>query len=189
MTVDEFSGPAFAEGVVRGARSWNVDKLGRLTGVTFKQVWRPGENTAECRAREDDFAYRVSTLLSYGRQVEVDLTPKAREAHSMVSCKCGFYGYYEGSNDYHSTDRVSGVVEGFGESIIGTRGFRVAKARIVALQIPRGFPDHLAKLVRRNYAEIPFFDSFEVMVGEFTPDAGGHEMTPDTDPEFWTRAL
>jgi len=46
---DEFSGLDFAAGVLTGARSFRIDKLGRLTGVNVPQVWTPGENTASCR--------------------------------------------------------------------------------------------------------------------------------------------
>ena len=45
----QFDGIGFAPGVVRGARAFDIDELGRLVGVTHRQVWIPGENIAECR--------------------------------------------------------------------------------------------------------------------------------------------
>lgn len=62
------------------------------------------------------------------------------QEHNMAECSCGFYGFYDGSNDYKSDGTVSAVVEGYGETVIGTRGFRSMKAKIVALHIP-GYVD------------------------------------------------
>lgn len=166
----QFSGKEFAIGVARGARSFKVDRLGRLTGIHYTQVWTPGENHSECRAearahKEGDFAEK---------------------------CRCGFYGYYDGSNDFHADGTVSGVIEGYGEAVLGSRGFRVTKARIVALTIADDASGPLARLVRQNYSAIPFFDTFTRMVSEFPPD---YELdtkdipSPDSDPEFWTRAI
>jgi len=162
-----FSGKEFAAGSVKGARSFRIDIYGRLTGIHYRQVWTPGENEATCQAA----------------------TPHKEGAFS--GCKCGFYGYYEGSNDYHSTGYVSGMVEGYGDAVIGTNGFRVTKARIVALTINDAVPGPLARLVRRNYDGIPMFDTFARMVSEFPPDYdinGGDQPSPETDPDFWTRS-
>ncbi len=158
----EFGGKEFAAGVARGARSFSIDRLGRLTGVSYKVVWRPGENEATCK-RE------------YG------------ECEGIDRCPHGFYGYYDGSDDYHRDGMVSAVIEGYGEAVIGTRGFRSMKARIVALHIPDTVKPGEARLVRRNYPDIPVFDTFERMVHEFAPDDGGEGISPASDPDFWTR--
>ena len=42
------SRPLVADSIT-GTRSFAVDKLGRLTGVTHKDVWRPGVNCAVCK--------------------------------------------------------------------------------------------------------------------------------------------
>jgi hypothetical protein len=170
----------FAPGVVTGTRSFDVDKLGRLRGVAYNSVWLPGENTAECLAR-NEFA-----LVMYG-DGEYDARPSKKPPHAMTECGHGFYGYYEGSNDYYRSDRVMGVVEAYGETIIGTRGFRASKARIVALHIPAEISTGTRRLITRNYSPIPTFDSFDAMVAEFPPDDAGHGISPDTDPDFWTR--
>jgi len=149
-----------------GARSFRVDKLGRLTGIHFPQIWKPGENVAECRAEN-----------------------QVKKAHSIASCAHGFYAYYDGSDDYHSDGLVSGVVEGYGESVIGSRGFRVMKARIVALKISKDLAKPVASLVARNYKDVPQFASFEAMVKAFPPDSAGAEPAPETDEDFWTRAI
>lgn len=45
----EFSDRPFVAGTLRGHRSFAVDKLGRLTGVSHQVVWTPGLNEAVCR--------------------------------------------------------------------------------------------------------------------------------------------
>lgn len=200
MSITEFSGidqiiePAleeagFAVGVVRGVRSFNVDTLGRLTGVTYKQVWRPGENVAECKVSDYPWPVLHMTLSYTVTGAKVSTSPPADRAkpHALRDCKHGFYGYYDGSNDYYDKGRVSAVIEGYGETVIGSRGFRCMKARIVALHIPEDVKPHLARLVVRNYPDIPILETFEQMVSEFPPDSAGNEVTPDTDPDFWTR--
>jgi hypothetical protein len=204
MSANEFSGVGFAAGVVTGVRSFEVDKLGRLTGVTVKQIWKPGENTAECRAAAvaatsmwASTSFLSNLTLTYGYGGVVTATPeKPKEnlldyskPHDMEKCKHGFYAYYDGSNDYKTDDRISGVVEGYGETVIGTRGFRAMKARIVALRINKDVPAHVAAMLRRNYPSVPFFDSFKAMVAEFPPDHAGNGITPESDPDFWTRSI
>jgi hypothetical protein len=94
----------------------------------------------------------------------------------LPECRCGFYGFYDGSNDYYvgddrHTNLVTGVVEGYGEVLIGTRGFRAAKAKIVALMMAPTLPayDEVAKL----YKDTPIFMEFDTMVREFPEDDGG----------------
>lgn len=208
MSAEEFTGLGFAPGVVRGVRSFEVDKLGRLTGVIYRKVWTPQENVAVCLRDESDMAslYRVMARLSSqasssSRYFQGPLgvgaidplsaaapAPKlVKPPHEYASCGCGFYGYFDGSDDYHGNGRITAVVEGYGETVIGTRGFRAMKARIVALKVATAEVSYpLEQKVRRNYAEVPFFDSFEELVAAFPPD---HSLapSPETDDTFWTR--
>jgi len=218
MSAEEFGGIGFAAGVVRGTRSFAVDKLGRLTGVTYKQVWTPEENQAECRAVNLDelsavnVRIRWTAALSAGttgldpspttkavldeaaeevrRREEAEKKARAeaweQRRADMSTCGHGFYGYYDGSNDYYQRGHVMGVIEGYGETIIGTRGFRCMKARIVALRIPKHVEPRLRALITRNYADIPFFDKFKDMVAAFPPDDAGAGYGPD-HPDFWTQ--
>lgn len=170
----EFDG-AFAPGVVRGARSFGVDKEGRLTGVVFHQaLWYPGVNHAEClKGREND-PYLIRAFLTQMTAAwtsSAHLLPAPEQPHEFETCHCGFYGYYDGSNDYRHrvNTRVSGVVEGFGETLIGTRGFRCSKARIVALTI---HDPTITDRIRDHYWDIPAFPSFDAMAAEFPPDKG-----------------
>jgi hypothetical protein len=250
MSGEEFSGIGFAAGVVRGTRSFAVDKLGRLTGVSYKQVWTPGENEAICRLEDDpysSFATQVQRLMGYSyynapptrsfgsvaigssamagpaapKRSWVDAlmgapavepaiekaVTKAKEEEearlkaeelaaeerqkrdTLADCSHGFYGYYDGSNDYYKQGYVMGVVEGYGETVIGTRGFRCMKARIVAIRIPKHVPDRLRAMILRNYPDVPVFDTFKAMVAEFPADDAGVGVSPETDPDFWTRAI
>lgn len=208
MTADEFAGLCdFAAGSVKGVRSFKVDQLGRLTGVSYEKVWRPGENQSECFAEEvyanraityyinhPAFAYTdVSQIMSGGyvtttKPPSDKPAPRVKKSHTMAACKCGFYGYYDGSDDYHKEGYVSAVVEGYGETLIGTRGFRAAKARILAIQIPDEYPLPVANRVRRNYPDVASFGTFNDMVRAFPPD---QEMSPspEKDDDFWTRSL
>lgn len=194
--IDEFSGrdriiapvmeeAGFAVGVLRGTRSFLVDKYGRLTGVTYQQVWTPGENIANCR-RNDTYDALTFAIWAHGSQMVRSSRPEP-EPHPLRDCRHGFYGYYDGSDDYHKEGMISGVVEGFGECVVGTRGFRSMKARIVALHIPDDVPAHVRRMIARNYKDTPILDSFEQMVAEFPTDSAGAEYTPENDPEFWTR--
>jgi hypothetical protein len=247
MSSEEFSGIGFAPGVVRGTRSFDVDKLGRLTGVSYKQVWTPGENEAICRKEEsgswaglniavghrmkfyldttsyttamgsaamvepkrswvdavlgtspqttraaEEAAARVQAEREEKERAEAEkarLEAEKKARDTLADCSHGFYGYYDGSNDYYKQGYVMGVVEGYGETVIGTRGFRCMKARIVAIRIPKHVPDRLRAMILRNYPDVPVFDTFKAMVAEFPADDAGVGVSPETDPDFWTRAI
>ena len=162
----------FAAGVVRGTRSFGVDPAGMLRGVVYGQKWEPGENTARCLS---PFGPAVVAFTGTGYasvSYFSDSLESGRPPHDLTRCNHGFYGYYDGSNDYHQTGMVSAVIEGYGECVIGTRGFRCTKARIIALHIPDTITPDLAALIRTNYPDIPVCSTFEQMVAEFPPDSG-----------------
>lgn len=177
-----FTGSEFALGTAVGVRSWDVDRLGRLVSPTYRMTWPPDEVVAQCRRQEG-----LSVL--YGPS-------PAAEDHRQADCSCGFYAYYEGFNEYSTTERITGVIEGYGETQIGTRGFKSAKARIVALHIPpanerdeRRIGMSLFERARRNYSgSVAIFDDYSQMVAEFPTTAPEAERTPDNDPDFWTRS-
>ncbi len=241
---EQFESVGFAPGTVRGTRSFKVDNLGRLTGIHYPQIWIPGENVAECRAKPQmpvayaELDYKKYLLMSELESIQLGhekdlITPvtekpgkkwfqkstedkcptpniqtmkrseqirqeiaeinaqldamqpvKRAEGHGLDDCEHGFYAYYENSNDYYEAGRVSGVIEGYGEAILGTRGFKSQKARILALRIPSDVK--LGFKVRHNYSGVPVFDSFDAMVREFPGDDGGVNPTPETREDFWT---
>lgn len=122
------TGYEFAAGSINGLRSFNVDNLGRLRGVSHPAIWRPEENVAYCPdARElDPDAPETESGEPWYR-------------HAPGRCEddshgCGFWAYHDGSR-YDAGD-VDGVIEGYGKTTVGTKGFRCEKARVVALCLP-----------------------------------------------------
>lgn len=98
-----------------------------LSGVMYSDIWYPGDNQAVCHAWG---------AVASDHQV------------AMKNCSCGFYAYF--SNQEHSFDTsrfIRAVVEAWGRVTVGDKGFRAAKAKIVAVtmpQYPRGFLERLA---------------------------------------------
>lgn len=168
--MSDFDGRQLAIGVARGVRSFDVDEFGRLKGVQFADVWRPGENIARCGLTvvEDGWELDAEFSHGYGRPVYVNkktgertpvppMRPAKPESHSLTDCRHGFYAYFDGSNDYRSDARISAVVEGYGEVLIGSRGFRAGKARIVALCIPGAAPEAKPKPEKLRWRDRAWF--------------------------------
>lgn len=226
--MSDFHGELSIEPVV-GVRVFDVDSRGRLRGVTHKDVWRPGENVAECHARKpalpehpDNRDRQLTSLLTRGAQPSgynpphyVDFhdplgTAKSQrragakrdelvkewkaecarinaewETHGLDKCDHGFWAFYEPNVEYASAARVFGIVEGYGEVVIGTKGFRASKARIVALSLPNAaseVEDYGRSLVRRNYPDVPAYPSLVKMLAE-------HALSKNPEPadgDFWT---
>lgn len=163
----DFNSLGFAIGQVRGARTWRVREDGMLEGPVYKQAWTPGENLALCR---------VPSKANAAKEFE------APPREHLPNCRCGFYGYYDNSNDYYRPSKtpfgrnyVAGMFEGYGEVLIGARGFRCTKARIVAIHFPDTFVD--PRLVFEVYPDLPVFLKFEQMIAAF-PCEGMVEPEP-----------
>jgi len=180
-----FGGLGFAPGVVTGLRNWKIDGMGRLTGVVYKaSVWRPGENLAECLKKR----YAGTNSYSWaGLQVADNMVPVNPDPHKLTECEHGFYAYYDGSRDYHERGDVTGIIEGYGETIIGTRGFRCMKARIVALKPSGSIAVQVVDRLKRLYSGVEFFKDFHAMLAAHPTDAAGLEYNPETDPDFWSK--
>lgn len=154
---------------ITGVRSFAVDKLGRLTGVTHTSVWRPGVNTATCptaavkvkaskaepvpgttgtgmndasieaimaavrRAslRSNWAMYSGGWTLPYENRTRTD-----EHRPGAAGCQCGFWAYFDGSDDFGGEGRITGVVRGQGVVTVGSKGFRAEQAEIVALVDP-----------------------------------------------------
>lgn len=175
MSTQDFDGTPFVAGTVTGQRTWKVDKLGRLTGVSHAEVWKPGVNTGICRAGSVGsysaaIAQLVGTMgVSSARRfmaggyvpsatteaavsVKKSDTDESKHRVGQVACTCGYYAYFDrGANVYHESGQVKGVIEGSGVVTVGTRGFRAEHAKIVALVAPKrdGRPlDRLSRAVK-----------------------------------------
>ena len=148
--MSDFSGRDLYVGTIRGRRTWDIDSLGRLVGVTHPVVWVPGENVA----RHNDspstgpHLHFGSRLLSTAPINTPDAAPRRALAnyaspmviatglseHDFSECtSCGFYAYYDDEARWSTPGPISGVIEGYGTVHCGTHGFRAEKAKIVAL--------------------------------------------------------
>lgn len=118
--------PDLAIGSVTGVRWWNLrmpdgpDGMPDLSlaGVHSSDPWKPGENTARCA--------RFLSLHAIDEPHEVP----------DESCACGFWAYWavpDALNPHNFGVPVLGVIEGYGRTLIGDKGFRCARARITAL--------------------------------------------------------
>lgn len=162
---EQFDSRGFYLGPFRGARSFKIDDAGFLTGVVYPQRWTPGVNKAVCRRRDFSVPFYQYGSIAYE-------PPQLPEDHGMAVCRHGFYAYGEESDDYHKHGYVSGVIDGWGrEVMVGTRGFRAERASIVALCIAEVRIEHRERteLVRVNYPDVRFFDTFAEMVSVFPP--------------------
>lgn len=178
-----FSGQGKPEQPVVGLRNWRVDSLFRLTGVVYKQsIWTPGENKAVCLA---DLKRTVGMLYTAGYMVTQTQTLPAD--HDMDNCPHGFYAYYDGSRDYHDRGDVTGVIQGDGETVVGTKGFRCMKARILAVKFASSMPDMVRQRITRLYPDVAVFRSLDQMLAEYPTTAGGLEAHPENDDDFWTK--
>lgn len=244
---EQFTGTPLVAGEVFGVRAWDVDTLGRIKSPSYKHIWTPDENVAECQKQEqtltthyesdelpkgaritdvcinwftpptfdalyrsdylfysppsrENGTYQVTFELPDGsissqtvKQIrEVQVKPPKPKKHDFTTCTCGFHAYLSGTNGYADRN-VIGVVQGYGETFLGTRGFRSSKARIVAayasahadVERVRPLPVSLERM-KQLYPAVAWFDDYAAMVSEFPPS--DPEPTPDNDTDFWTRS-
>jgi hypothetical protein len=149
---------ALAAGSVRGYRWWGLTPGGTLLGM--HAPWEPGENTARCLIRDFESA-----------AVHPDSGVPAK------GCHCGFYAWWTVQPRYATGSLlpVLGVIEGYGRVRTGTKGFRCAKARILALapltalEYGRVRPD-VEAMARRYLRSRVVYGDAEAMLAEFPPD-------------------
>lgn len=139
--MSDFADRPFAVGTLTGLRAFRVDSLGRLRAPQQDSIWKPGENVAECLARQTArLPFSPGTMRALGMSWPVDEPAEKKAPHRVGSmgCTCGFYAYTDGTNGYHKPDKstVEAIVEGYGVCTVGTRGWRSEKARLVALVNP-----------------------------------------------------
>lgn len=174
--MSDYSGVDFALGSVLGFRRWGVDVAGELQPVTMsaRGLWRPGENVSVCQCTPSE---KHMPGTSWNDRYEARET--WRETASFEDMECGFYAYFDGQDSHghgSNSPTVSGVIEGYGEVLIGTKGFRAKKARILALAIPAfegiwNLDEFVVSKIRANYPGIPLFESEIAMRVEFPAPA------------------
>lgn len=172
MSDKDFSGVDFAVGEVRGFREWRVDTRGVLFPLSHSGDWLPGENSAVCKCypgrevlpeREgEDWKERSERVKAW------------KESPHFKEGTHGFYAYWDGETGSYAGGKpvVSGVIDGYGEVLIGTKGFRAMKARIVALAVePHDgmweLSPFVVQRIEANYPGVPLFQSSLAMRVEF----------------------
>jgi hypothetical protein len=164
MTDQDFAALDTFSGVVRGARSFRLNADGMLTGIVYRQVWTTGENFAICR-KFDTFLSK--SQLQFEQHSPEDTRYRVAPTDTMMECRHGFYAYCDGNSDFPTTNAIRAMIEGYGEVVIGSRGFRAMKAKIVALQT---IDKDSLTAVCQNYPNIPLFNTFEHMMAEYPPE-------------------
>lgn len=152
-------------GTLRGYRSWFMRADGMFgTGVGWSYRWQV-DSTARCLYTRGENLVRVEIpgervfLSEQIPQSEIDcyytrgiISPYTHGTPPDPVCRCGFYAYYGHMEKEYKQSRniwnalpvlppssgglVYGIIEAYGKIILGTKGFRAEKARIVALVKP-----------------------------------------------------
>jgi hypothetical protein len=211
--MSEFSDRPFVAGSLTGIRSFRIDNLGRLTGVSLTKVWTPGDNTAKCYRmdynRGGSLFASMPSMQSYMNQMNqmlygrgyievqepkpkpVSLVKKPPHQVASLKCECGFWAYFDNDdNPHHQGGPMSiyGIVEGFGVITVGSRGFRAEKARIKALVIPGKKRHKFTDAVEHNYPDAQVFERKRDALEAFPLTLPNDVPTPETHPDFWTRS-
>lgn len=135
----------FAPGSVKGYRQWRLisedGQHWRLVGM-HGHHWSAGWQEAQCLSE-----WRVKPT-PHGMAYPV-FTGRHPEVPPVEACGCGFWAYHEPprpdtamaaqivpGGGVITSRAVTGVIEGAGRVITGTRGFRCQRARITAFLAP-----------------------------------------------------
>lgn len=157
-----------------GLRAWrpftHVGAAIQLCSENRPYVWHAGENIAEC----------MPVHAHWGPVANVDHHDAPAP---FMACQCGFFAYYDGTNNYRGESKISGLIAGYGRCIVGERGFRAEKARIVAFIQPK--ISQTAELLHRHilpvFPDVPVYDSEALALDAhpLTPVDMGPRVTGD----------
>ena len=205
--MDGFETGEIGVGVVTGIRRWALDDDGWLRGISYGERWQPGENVAVHggtgippeRTPDGGFAAALNGMIT-----AIGGQPTTRSCTALACGDCGYYAYFDHVAQYGQRG-ITGIIEGYGHVIIGTKGFRAQRARIVALCVapqpeprePGVFIFHvggpgkapaigIARMVH-NYPDIPIYATEAEMLAAHPTDKGTYvEPPPDPDrPAPW----
>lgn len=108
--------------------------------------------------------------------------------HFDPACNCGFWAYDEAGFKPHGS--VVGVIEAFGKTTIGTKGFRAEKARIVGLCRNGSDGKALSRSVQARLSELYpdalFCDDMDQLVSVFD---GVLRSWAEVDEGFWLKPV
>lgn len=163
--MEGFNGPELVLGSIYGVRHFSWRGGHGLSGVSHQFPWEAEENEAVCfatsgrkpkswkRAKwciethgEDHNEEKMKAVSAWLGVAPLELEMACLEVDEWEdthtpgdpACGCGFWAYYgEGlDSPYAGQNRIAGVIEGYGRTTLGTKGFRCEKAKIVALMVP-----------------------------------------------------
>jgi hypothetical protein len=156
------SGPGLVPGRLRGYRRWMLLDSGRLESIAGYGSWGARGLTAECKA-------------TFHRAAAGHATPD-------MHCQCGIYGWYRpeligdgmvcSCRSHHSTGSsfpyIVGAIDATGTILLGSKGFRAAKARIAGIVVEP--TSYAATIVPTMHPDGPIFPTVEALVAALPPD-------------------
>ena len=138
----------------------NSDLYQKLMSIMSYYLWNPGINTASCNNNVVHSVVHYDT--HYGKYPPVS------------SCRCGFYAKYF-PDDFKdvigygwSGPLVLGAIEAHGRVILGTKGFRAEKARIIGLAPFQAIDCSKIPLLANHY-RVNYYDHIQDLVNDFPP--------------------
>lgn len=146
-------------GELIGYREWSVDFNGLLYPITYSAMgaWTPGVNEARCGLSvpggqvphrrhsavfDNELEATRAISMAYGYYSPGVHAPLVQgqiaSAHQInFFCDhCGIYGKYNWTKANVNSSPVIGAIAASGRIVLGTKGFRAQKARILALSLP-----------------------------------------------------
>lgn len=182
-TDEEFGKAEFVLGSLFGERAWTVNDEGILISASYSHGndWRTdGESVAECKVWRIPAKFQPENWEDLSWDERSKLSDEWRKNHDIADCSHGFYAYFSDQADGHyyisGETYILGVVEGYGDVMVGKKGFRSSKAKVLALSVQsRGAWDlnpRIIGLLEENY-EVPVFRSDRLLRKRFPTTAVG----------------
>lgn len=164
---NEFDATKFVAGTLFGVRNFNWwpnkkhSKGPYLYSPSYDYQWESGENEADCRCWSADHSY----------------SPAAKDH------QCGFYAYTDNDRMMFHEKNAVGVIEAWGTITVGTRGFRAAKAKIVALAI-KDWTLNDWFMLEKNYPDIELFDDKDSILEKYPLSKPPEKPPPPPPPNL-----
>lgn len=165
--------PQVYPGTLRGYREFRFSNEGlQPTGYysgTYDEPDKDGWLTSTCTLKTvilDDF-YPASEFGTATHVPDSKRIPVHEDPAPNRTCKCGFYvNYIPGQSFHHCRSRrtyAHAVVDTSGHIVLGSKGYRAAKMRIVALW----FPEEYISCEQRSAPKAQIFTDLEEMYEAF----------------------
>lgn len=112
---------------IRALRKFRLNDNGSLRSLYFEHVWSAEKNIAICRRGENSYKPYYQDGLA--------------DDHSMTECDHGFWAYNAKGDIDRYDYTVTGIIDAYGEVIIGEKGVRAMKADLIAIYLPPVVPE------------------------------------------------